>query len=382
MFSEYPGKRPVLTAPAPSPVPVPPVTARPGYRDRLRARYAAAAQERIDQAKAAAVDLAYTDPVPWDDILATYTRPSRTPWKAFRSLLSEALTVAFIGSLLLGFLGLMAIGLDMKSRESVAAEKRQPLSQATQQKMFEARANRGAPYVAGAFVVIFAASARRRFSDKRSAMLKGYAKDGDQVVTEALETLPALAALAVAPAGRARSEALTSVHEKVSELMSAVMTSTATAAGMDTKYVADRGRLREHGQKVRTAFADKLGTLVEDRERTARELGAMALMVAGRQAQAAYGALLDAAALPAEPGPEVVDVKGLRKVFTIAGAAAAVSIVVAPAAGAQGAGLLFIPLAVFALAAFLAAAFTRNLHQLGRVFAMFGRGGNDAGGVV
>ncbi|MCX4658578.1 hypothetical protein [Streptomyces uncialis] len=74
---------------------------------------------------------------------------------------------------------------------------------------------------------------------------------------------------------------------------------------------------------------------------------------------------------------------GLRRVFTIAGVAALASLVLAPAVGAQGAGLLFIPLAVFALAAFLTAAFTHNLHELSRVFAMFGRSSGDAvGGVL
>ncbi|MEJ8631976.1 hypothetical protein [Streptomyces sp. MS2.AVA.5] len=320
--------------------------------------------------------------MPWEDIHATYTRPTRTPWAAFRILLVKAFTVACLSCLVLGLLSLVTAGLDMANRQTLAEEEKKPLTQGDQQKLWEAKAKRDAPALAGIFVVIFSASAWRRFHDKREGMREGFVKDGDEVVTEALDTLPALAALAGAPAGRARGEALTQVHEKVAALMSAVTTSTATAAGMSHQYVADRGRLREHGQKVRTAFADKLGNLVEDRETTARELAAMALTVASRQAQAAYGALLDAEALPAEPGPEVIDVKGLRKVFAIAGAASLLSIFVAPQAGAEGAGLLFIPLAVFALVAFLAAAFTRNLHQLGRVFAMFGRSSGDSGGVV
>ncbi len=207
------------------PAPAPPTTApRPGYRDRLRARNATAAEERIEKAGAAAVELGHTGPVPWDDLRAAYTRPSGWWGKA------------------------AAVG----------------------------------------FVVTFACSSYRRMSDKREGLRKGYVKDGDQLVTEALDALPPLAALASAPAGRTRTEALTDVREKVSELMIAVRNSAEAAAGLRAKYAADQRRLREHGQKVRTAFADKLSELVEDREPAARELGAMALTVAARQAQAAY----------------------------------------------------------------------------------------------
>lgn len=374
-----------MTAPATNPAPSsPPVVPVPppsptwwAYRHRLRASYTAAAQERIDKAETAAAELALTDSVPWDDIGATYTRPARTPWKSLRILLGQAFAVAFLVSLLLGFLAGVLLSLDLREAESLAAEKKQTLSAEERAKIAD-RAKRGVRNLAVVFVVVYGASACNRFMDKRKAMRAGYAKDGDEVATEALDALPALAVLAAAP-GRARTEALTEVHERLSELMSAVTTSTGTAAGI-TRYMADRGRLSEHGQKVRTAFTDKLGKLVEPRERTTRELASMALTVASRQAQATYGALLDAAALPAEPGPEVVDVKALRKVFLIAGAAAAVSLVVAPSTGAQGAGLFFIPLAAFLLAAVLAAAFTRSLHQLGRVFAMFNRGNGDAGG--
>lgn len=369
-----------------SPAPVPPtVVPRPGYRDRWRARYTAAAEERIVKAQAAATELGHTGPVPWPDIRATYTRPGRTAWKSFRLLLGGALGAAFLGSILVGLLFIIVFTLETAQKEATAAANKTKvaaLSPEAKKQADQVLAKRVGKYTATAFFVIFTVSIFRSSSDKREAMRKGYAKDGDEVVTEALEVLPALATLVSSPAGRARAEALTEVHEKVSELMASVATSTGTAAGMHAKYTADRGRLREHGQKVCTALTDKLGELVEDRERSARELGAMALTVAGRQAQTAYGALLDADVLPAEPGPEALDVKGLRKVFTIAGIAAAVSLFIAPAAGAEGAGLLFIPLTVFALAAFLAAAFTRNLHQLGRVFAMFGRGGDGSGGGV
>jgi hypothetical protein len=332
---------------------------------------------------AAAADLGHTHPVPWEDIRAVYTRPSRTHWESFRNLLGQALGVALASALVLGFLAVVLIAVDINNMRTVAVEKKKPpLSSEVQQKIFNARAKRAAKGVGGLSVVIFGASLASRFSDKRIGMRKGYLKDGEEVVTEALEVLPALAALAAAPAGRVRVEALTTVHEKMSELMSAVTTSTRTAAGLATKYVGDRGRLSEHGKKVRTAFTDKLGKLVEDREQTSRELAAMALTVASRQSQAAYGALLDAAALPAEPGPEVLDVKALRKVFMIAGAAAVASLLVAPSAGVQGAGLLFVPLATFVLAAILAAVFTRSLHHLGRVFVMFGRGSGDGGGGV
>ncbi|UKY47828.1 hypothetical protein [Streptomyces inhibens] len=367
--------------------PAPPTTApRPGYRDRLRARYATAAEERIDKARTAALELGHTGPVPWEDLRAAYTRPSRTPWKSCRMLLGGALGAALMMTLVVGSAAMTLLSLDAEQkRETTAAAKKTqvaPLSVEQKKKADRALAKGAGKAAAVGFVVTLAFSSYRRMSDKRDGLLKGYVKDGDQVVTEALDALPSLAALASAPAGRTRTEALTDVHEKVSELMTAVTNSADAAGGLQAKYAADQRRLREHGQKVRTAFADKLSELVEDRERAARELGAMVLTVAARQAQAAYGALLDADALPAEPGPEVVEVKGLGGVFAIAGVAAAASLVIAPAAGAEGAGLLFIPLTVFTLAAFLSAAFTRKLHQLGRVVALFGRSGPGAGGVL
>ncbi|MGW3012722.1 hypothetical protein ACWC9R_28345 [Streptomyces sp. NPDC001219] len=369
------------------PAPAPPTAApRPGYRDRLRARYATAAEERIDKARAAAVELGHTGPVPWDDLRAAYTRPSRTPWKSCRMLLAGSFGAALMMALVVGFLAMVTLALEAEQkREATAAAKKAqvaPLASEEKKKADRALAKGGGKAAAVGFVVTFACSSCRRMSEKREGLRKGYVKDGDQVVTEALDALPSLAALASAPAGRTRTEALTDVHEKVSELMIAVRNSAEAAAGLRAKYAADQRRLREHGQKVRTAFADKLSELVEDRERAARELGAMALTVAARQAQAAFGALLDAEALPAEPGPEVEDVKGLGGVFAIAGVATAASLVIAPAAGAEGAGLLFIPLTVFTLAAFLSAAYTRKLHQLGRVVALFSRRGPGAGGAL
>ncbi|GAA2500571.1 hypothetical protein GCM10010406_41340 [Streptomyces thermolineatus] len=368
-----------MTAPATDSAPPAPAS-RPGYRDRLLARYTAAAEERIEKAQAAAIELGHTSPVPWEDIRAVYTRPSRTTLQACRELLGKALGVALIGAFLWGLLVMIVLAVGIKQTTAAQKAPTTKASAEAEQRLVRAAGKKAGQHFVMAFTVGFLCSACGRGGDKWRAAQKGYVGDGDQVVTEALDVLPALAELASAPAGPARTKALADVHGKVSALMNAVTTNATTAAGMYAKYVADQGRLREHGQKVRTAFTEKLGDLVEDRERAARKLGTMALTVAGRHAQAAYGALLDTEALPAEPGPDVVDVKPLHRVFAIAGVAAAGSLVLAPAAGAEGAGLLFIPIAVFALAAFLAAAYTRNLHLLGRVFAMFGRGGGDGGG--
>lgn len=66
--------------------------------------------------------------------------------------------------------------------------------------------------------------------------------------------------------------------------MSAVTNSADTAAGLHAKYAADQRRLREHEQKVRAAFADKLSEPVLDQATAAicayladeRELGRIA----------------------------------------------------------------------------------------------------------
>ncbi|MFJ1551980.1 hypothetical protein, partial [Streptomyces sp. NPDC088246] len=329
----------------------------------MRARYSAAADERIEKARTAALVLGHTDEVPWDDIHAIYVRPSRTAWKSCLVVMSDVLATAFIRSAVVGYVLLVLVAVSAVTAPETTPRTK-PLSAEKRQKAELEQMVEGTQGAAVVCIAVFAASSFRRFSDTREAMKKGYAKDGDQVVTEALEALPALAALASAPAGRTRNEALTDVHVKVSELVTAVTTSTKTAAGIHAKYIADRGRLREHGRRVRTAFTDKLSELVENREPTARALGAMALTVAARQSQAAYGALLDPEALPAAADPEVREVRGLGVVFALAGLPAVAALVFGPALGVEGAALLYFPLSTFALAAFFVAAFTRKLPQL------------------
>ncbi|MCX4658579.1 hypothetical protein [Streptomyces uncialis] len=110
----------------PPTVPVPPAPVpRPGYRDRLLAHYARAAEERIGRARAAALELGHTDPVPWDDIRAACTRPSRTTWKALQKLAGQARMAAVEGSLVVGFLILalltIEVGLETTGKETQTA---------------------------------------------------------------------------------------------------------------------------------------------------------------------------------------------------------------------------------------------------------------------
>ncbi|WP_331734785.1 MULTISPECIES: hypothetical protein [unclassified Streptomyces] len=361
--------RTLLTTPS-----IPTVAPLLGYRDRLRACYSAAADERIEKARTAALALGHADEVPWDDIHAIYVRPSRTAWKSCLAVMSDALATALIRSVVVGYLLLVVVAMSAVTAPDTTPGAK-PLSAEERQKAEREQVGQGMEFAAKACVLVFAVSSFRRFSDKRAAMKKGYAKDGDQVVSEALETLPALATLASTPAGRTRNEALTDVHVKVSQLVTAVTTSTKTAAGMQAKYIADHERLREHGRRVRAAFTDKLSELVENREPAVRELGALALTVAARQSQAAYGALLDPEILPTEADPEVREIRGLGVVFALAGLPAVAALVFGPALGVEGAALLFFPLSAFALAAFLIAAFTRKLPQLRRVLGRGGVGG-------
>ncbi|MFF0427759.1 hypothetical protein ACFYUJ_25510 [Streptomyces sp. NPDC004520] len=323
--------------------------------------------------------------MPWDDIRAVYTRPPRPSWKSYTTVIGDIVINAIGAALVLGFTGMMLVGLSLsidKGNRAEAAKTAPPAQKATA----VAAADRGLTrkekrefvfFGVGFVGVVFLASSLRGFTDHRSKMAKGYAEEGEEVVTEALEVLPALAAVVGAPVGRQRAEALASAHEKTSALMTAVTDSSKSAAGIPG-YAGDRSRLKEHGQKVRTAFADKLGGLVEDREATARSLGAMALSVATRQAQSAYGALLDAEALPAEPGPEVPDLRGVRKVFVGAALAALGVFMVGTMGGADLMAAIPLALAVFGLGSFLGALFTGKLHAIGQAYAAFKQNGSGA----
>jgi hypothetical protein len=143
-------------------------------------------------------------------------------------------------------------------------------------------------------------------------------------------------------------------------------------------YVAHPGRVTAHGRKVRAALKDALGGLVESRQQSTADLTRLTVTIAVRQTQASYGALLDPADLLADPGPDVEDGRGLSKVFTGAALAAGVGLVLCLYAGIDGASLLFVPLAVFAIAAVIVASFTGRLGQLGRVFSTFNRHINNA----
>ncbi|WP_435191806.1 hypothetical protein [Streptomyces sp. bgisy126] len=235
---------------------------------------------------------------------------------------------------------------------------------------------------AGFLLFTFMSSTHGKVSAQRKQMAEGYLRDGEQVVTEALDALPALAGVVPAPVGRKRAEALADAHAKVSTLMTAVTASTESAAGI-TGYAGDRSRLKEHGQKVRTAFADRLGGLVEDREDTARQLASMVMTVAGRHAQASYGNLLDASDLPAAPGPEVTDLRGARKVLGGASVTALIVLAVAMYSGADLAASVGLSLGVFVVTAFIGAVFTGRLHEVARAFSLFNRhGGGPSGGAV
>lgn len=376
------------TAPAPPLAPTtPPASLRPNHRDRMRARYTAAVDERIDKARAAAVQLSQADTVPWADTRAIYARPERTPWQSYKAAARQVTRPAFTLTLLMGFVGIVLLSLvlgNMKGQAAEAARKAAPAGTApvvnevlTRQQELTIVAAFG-----GGLLFVFGNSVQSRVSTRRKRLADGYMRDGDEVVTEALNALPALAAVASAPVGRLRAAALTDAHAKMSVFMTAVTDSTDSAAGI-TGYAGDRSRLKEHGKKVRTAFADRLGGLVEEREDTARQVAGMVLTVAARHAQAAYGTLLDAGDLPAEPGPEVADLRGIRKVLGGAALAALVVLALAAYSGADLAASVALSLGVFAVVAFLGAVYTGRLHEVGRAFSIFNRhGGGPSGGVV
>ncbi|MFF2308213.1 hypothetical protein ACFVVP_37630 [Streptomyces sp. NPDC058128] len=361
--------------------------ARPNYRERVRSRYTTAAEERIEKAQAAAAELGHIEPVPWEDIRAVYTRPERAPWESYKAAAREATHHAFAVVFLLGMAGMFLLALIMGNMKQQAADEARQAAPAgatpVVKEILTRKEEMGILAICGGFLFItFVNSAYGNVSTRRKRLAEGYLRDGEQVVTEALAALPALAGVASAPVGRKRAEALTDVHAKISSLMTAVTASTEMAAGI-TGYAGDRPRLKEHGQKVRTAFADRLSGLVEDREGTARQLAGMVLTVAGRHAQASYGTLLDAGDLPAEPGPEVADLRGVRKVLGGAAVAALVVLAVAMYGGADLAASVGLSLGVFVVAAFIGAVFTGRLHEVARAFSLFNRhGGGPSGGAV
>ncbi|MDG9687882.1 hypothetical protein QC334_35020 [Streptomyces sp. DH18] len=381
----------MTAAPAPDPLPassnVPDIAHRPDYRDRVRSRYTTAAGQRIEKARAAAAELGQTDPVPWEDIRAVYVRPERTPWESYKASAKEATQYALTVALTIGMVGIFLVALVMGNMKQQAADEARKTALAgttpVVKEITTSKEEARIVAVCGIFLIlVFVKSAHGRVSTRRKLLAEGYLRDGEQVVTEALDALPALAELVSAPVGRRRAEALTDVHAKISAVMTAVTASTETAAGI-TGYAGDRPRLKEHGQKVRRAFADRLGGLVEDREGTARQLARMVLTVAGRHAQASYGTLLDAGDLPAEPGPELADLRGVRKLLGGAAVAALVVLGVAMFSGADLAASVGLSLGVFVVAAFIGAVFTGRLHEVARAFSLFNRdGGGPAGGAV
>lgn len=275
-------KAPTVTAatapdPLPAPSNVPDIGHRPDYRDRVRYRYTTAAGERIEKARAAAAELGQTDPVPWEDIRAVYARPERTPWESYKAAAKEATQHALTVALTIGMVGIFLVALVMGNMKQQAADEARKTAPAgttpVVKEITTSKEETRIVTVCGIFLIlVFVKSAHGRVSTRRKLLAEGYLRDGEQVVTEALDALPALAELSSAPVGRKRAEALTDVHAKISALMTAVTASTETAAGI-TGYAGDRPRLKEHGQKVRRAFADRLGGLVEDREGTARQHG-------------------------------------------------------------------------------------------------------------
>ncbi|MFF5447137.1 hypothetical protein [Streptomyces sp. NPDC012888] len=219
-----------------------------------------------------------------------------------------------------------------------------------------------------------------RSRDQYEGLRDGHTEDDDKVVTKALDLLPPLADVVHAQVGRPRVEALNAVHSKAAALMKAVVDHS-DAAGRLGAYAADRDKLKEHGRKVSAALSAMLGDMVRDRDTAAPQLAALTLTIAERQAQATYGALLEDTALAPDPGPEEQDARVLRTVFVGAAVVAGVALVVSVMAGGEGANLLFIPLVVGLVSAFVIAAFTKALGPLGRVLAtVFGREGSPGGG--
>ncbi|WP_406389484.1 hypothetical protein [Streptomyces sp. NBC_00211] len=344
---------------------------------------------RIDKARAAAVELGQTDAVPWEDVRAVYARPERTPWQSYWKAAKECITVplgalfgvvAFLGIAFILLLSVAAVVNEISDKPKAPALSASAGTAAGPRLTLSRDAKRavrvlGPPGLA--LVIVFGAA--MHITNRRKAFASGCLDEGENVVTEALDALPALAAVVSAPVGRKRVEALTEAHAKVSALMASVAASTGTAAGI-SGYAGDRARLKDHGQKVRTAFANKLGGLVEDREDTTRQLAGMVLTVASRHAQASYGALLDTAALPAEPGPDVPDLRGVRKVLGGASLLALAVFAMALNSGADLVASAGLTLGVFVFAAFLGAVFTGRLHEVGRAFSIFNRNGSTPSG--
>lgn len=333
------------------------------------------------------MELGHADAVQWEDIQAVYSRPERTPRQSYKAAARHVARPAFTLTLLTGFAGVILLSLlmgNMKEQAADAARKAAPAG--TVPVVHEVLTRRQelaiVAFCGGGLLFVFGNSVQSRVSTQRKRLAEGYLRDGEEVVTEALDALPALAAVASAPVGRKRSDALADAHAKMSAFMKAVTDSTGTAAGI-TGYAGDQSRLKEHGQKVRTAFTDKLGGLVEDREGTVRQLAGMVLTVAQRHAQASYGTLLDAGDLPAEPGPEVADLRGIRKVLGGAAVTALGVLALAVYSGADLAASVALSLGVFAVAAFVGAVYTGRLHEVGRAFSIFNRhGGGPSGGAV
>ncbi|MFJ3097921.1 hypothetical protein [Streptomyces hydrogenans] len=356
-----------MTTSAPSSAP------RLGYRDRLRIRYDDAVEQRIAKARDAVDLLGCTEPVPWDEIRAAYERPDRSPLRSYRTVLTQGIGA---GVVVFVFLYICIAGL---AAASIDTSEAQQGSQAVAARLQEAGSVSLPTLVLLGCTAAITIGTWSTVKSRREALLKGFVPvDDDGVINQALEVLPVLAEVHAAPAGRSRVKAIEAAHQRTKDLMEEVISSSRSRGGMRDAYAADTGRLSEHGRKVRAALKNALGGLVEDRQQSAVELARLTVTIAARQAQAAYGALLDPADLPADPGPDVEDGRSLSRVFTGAALAAGAGLGVCLFAGIEGASLLFVPLVVFIIAAVLVASFSGRLGQLGRIFSLFNRHGGDA----
>ncbi|MFC9732485.1 hypothetical protein ACFWEO_01720 [Streptomyces roseolus] len=348
---------------------------RLGYRDRIRARYDGAVEERVTKARDAVELLGYTEPVPWDEIRAGYGRPARSPLRSYFSTVGQGLAGAVVITVLM-VLSVAVIGLLL----SWSAEETPGVGAATGQQTARATDLQTIMvWTVVTCVAMIAVAVSSFLIGRRGTLIAGFVPmDDDGVITSALELLPALAEVHSAPAGRARVEAVKGAHQRTKSLMEAIGSSARNLGGMRTMYAAHPGRVTAHGRKVRAALKDALGGLVESRQQSTADLTRLTLTIAVRQAQASYGALLDPADLPADPGPEVEDGRGLSKVFTGAALAAGAGLILCLSAGVEGTSLLFVPLTVFAIASVIVASFTGRLGQLGRIFSTFNRHTGDA----
>lgn len=333
-----------------------PLPVTPGrLRAFLRHSHHRAVEDRIAKGQAAVGRFPNLPDVEWDAIRAAYQRPPRSVLSSYRDLAGEVLVVAFITALASGWFALAIIGWDMTQKGR---------DQPTQAELMEVVYFIVMMTAAGVFAPVI-----RRVGNLRQGV-PAVAKD--EVLTAALEVLPACAEAASAPAGHERHTALGALHQRMGTLNTALAKS-ARRSNRISHFTANRRQVIAHTRKVRVKLLAEADQLTSDRAAAAGNMARLVANVAVAHARSEHSALLPAADLPVDPGAATPIGPFPKRLLALPSLAAMLTLTVLVMLGTTDAALVFAPLSMFLMTLLALLTTTGNLAWLraltGIVFA-------------